>query len=165
MCTYHGQDFPAKYIFEPHKAPIQDQKKAGIQIKGDGTETESGLKTYPRPMFDFNKQREICMQGMKNAYQVGMYGSDPKVLDGTWKQAFDDAAEGPTKGTQGGPGGLDTFEDADETDEADSGPSTTPKSKAKASAQSSAKASGAGHKREHSQSTLDGAFEKKRAKE
>lgn len=28
-----NQDLPAKYIYEPHKAPIQDQKKAGVQIK------------------------------------------------------------------------------------------------------------------------------------
>lgn len=106
-------------------------------------------------MFDFNKQRDICLQGMKNAYQVGMYGNDSRVMDGTWKKAFDDAAEGPTEGTQGGPGGLDTFEDADGTEENEP-EAKTPKGKGSAKA--------AGHKREHSQSTLDGAFEKKRAK-
>lgn len=134
-----------------------------MQIKGDGSgETESdGLKVYPKPMFDFNKQREICLAGMKNSYQVGMYGNDSRVMDGTWKKAFDDAAEGPTEGKQGGPGGLDTFEDADGTEENDTEPA---EGKGKASKQSSPKASKAGHKREHSQGTLDGAFEKKRAK-
>lgn len=168
------KDLPAKYIYEPHKAPIQDQKKAGVQIKGDGSETSSdGLKVYPKPMFDFSKQREICIQGMKNAYHVGMYGNDPRVMDGTWKKAFDDAAEGPTEGKKGGPGGLDSFEDADDMDDEDVDVPKTPKGKGKGQAssskqsspkQSSPKATRAGHKREHSQSTLDGAFDKKRAK-
>jgi cryptochrome len=42
-------DMPKKYIYEPHKAPIQDQKKAGVTIKGDGSEKEQGgLKVYPK---------------------------------------------------------------------------------------------------------------------
>lgn len=106
---------------------------------------------------------------MKNAYHVGMYGNDPRVMDGTWKKAFDDAAEGPTEGQKGGPGGLDTFDDADGMDEEEDEAPKTPKGKGKGQAsssskQSSPKASRAGHKREHSQSTLDGAFGKKRAK-
>jgi cryptochrome len=35
---------------------------------------------------------------MKEAYKVGLYGDDPKVIDGTWRKLFDDAAEGPTEG-------------------------------------------------------------------
>ena len=120
-----------KYIFEPSKAPIADQKQAGVLIKGDGEETErDGMKVYPKPMFDFNKQREICIQGVKNAYAIGFYGNNPKVLDGTWKQAFDDNAEGPTEGKQGGPGGLMTFEDTDGTEEVENG-SATPKKSSK----------------------------------
>lgn len=93
------KDFPAKYIYEPWKAPIQDQKKAGCLIKGDGTTGEvDGLPTYPKPMFDFSERREICIQGMKAAYNISMTGADPKVKDGTWRALFDDAGEGPTKG-------------------------------------------------------------------
>ncbi|KXT04688.1 hypothetical protein AC578_2110 [Pseudocercospora eumusae] len=164
------KDFPKKFIYEPHKAPIADQKKAGVLIKGDGSDMEmDGQQVYPRPMFDFNERREICIQGMKNAYQVGMYGTHEKVLDGSWKQAFDDAAEGPTEGDHGGPGGLDTYSDADGAEEVDPDGAKTPRlkkqgSKGSASMQSSPKATRAGHKREHSQSTLDGKFEKKRTK-
>ena len=138
------KDMPKKYIYEPHKAPIQDQKKAGVLIKGDGTQGKEGdLRVYPKPMFDFNERREICIQGMKNAYSVGLYGNDRKVLDGSWKTAFADSAEGPTKGKDGGPGGMDSWEDADGAEEAES---KNPKR---------------GHKRGHSQGTLDGNFTKK----
>ena len=93
------KDFPAKYIYEPWKAPIQDQKKAGCRVQGDGTESEiEGMQVYPKPMFDFSERREICIQGMKNAYQVGLYGNDPKVKDGSWRSLFDNDAEGPTEG-------------------------------------------------------------------
>ena len=93
------KDFPAKYIYEPWKAPIQDQKKAGCRIQGDGTETEAGeLKVYPKPMFHFAERREICIQGMKNAYHIGLYGNDPKVKDGSWRELFENDAEGPTEG-------------------------------------------------------------------
>lgn len=151
------KDLPKKFIYEPHKAPIADQKKAGVLIKGDGDwkETErDGMMVYPKPMFDFGTQRDICLAGMKNAYAVGLYGNDPKVLDGSWKQLFDDDAEGPTKGKQGGPGGLDTFDDADGTEEAEHHGGDqeveTPKKGGKR-----------GHKREGSQGTLDGKFKKK----
>ena len=93
------KDFPAKYIYEPWKAPIQDQRKAGCLIKGDGTTTEiDGLPAYPKPMFDFDERRKICIDGMKNAYDIHLYGNDPKVKDGSWRKLFDDAAEGPTEG-------------------------------------------------------------------
>ena len=76
--------FTAKYIYEPWKAPIQDQRKARCFIKGDGIEDEiNGVKVYPKPMFDFNERRTICMKGMRSAYQAKLYGDDPKVLDGT----------------------------------------------------------------------------------
>ncbi len=92
----------AKYIYEPWRAPMADQKKAGVRIQGDGKEKEDGV--YPKPMFDFNERRNICIDGMKKAYKVGLYGDDPKVIDGTWRKLFDDDAEGPTEGS--------TFEDA-----------------------------------------------------
>ncbi|CAD0110719.1 unnamed protein product [Aureobasidium uvarum] len=100
------KDMPTKYIYEPWKAPIQDQKKAGVLIKGDGgQEKEGDLNLYPKPIFEFAKQREICINGLKGAYSVGLYGDSPKVLDGTWKELFGDDAEGPTEGHQGGPAG------------------------------------------------------------
>ncbi|KAL9611190.1 MAG: hypothetical protein Q9167_004138 [Letrouitia subvulpina] len=99
------KNFSEKYIYEPHKAPIADQKKWGCLIKGDGSRNGedggSGPQTYPKPMFDFNERREICIQGLKNAYHIGLHGADEQVKDGTWKRLFDDAAEGPTEGTKG----------------------------------------------------------------
>jgi cryptochrome len=157
------KDVPKKYIYEPHKAPIQDQKKAKVVIKGDGTEDEiDGMTAYPKPMFDFNTQREICIQGMKNAYHVGLYGNHPKVLDGTWKELFPDDAEGPTAGKQGGPGGLDSWEDADGAEENhQSAPATPKRGLKKEPSDASPKSTRKGHKREHSQGTLDSTFKKK----
>ncbi|CZR54406.1 related to Deoxyribodipyrimidine photolyase [Phialocephala subalpina] len=91
-----------KYIYEPWKAPIADQKKAGVKIEGDGKVEKEGV--YPMPMFDFAERRTICLDGMKKAYKVGLYGDDPKVIDGTWRELFDDDVEGPTEGK--------SFEDA-----------------------------------------------------
>ena len=91
------KDFAPKYIYEPWKAPIQDQKRAGCIIKGDGTESRTDdMLTYPKPMFDFSERRTICIDGMKNAYHIDLYGNDPKVLDGTWQKLFDNSAEGDT---------------------------------------------------------------------
>ncbi|KAI9753682.1 MAG: hypothetical protein M4579_005034 [Chaenotheca gracillima] len=94
------KDYPVKYIYEPWKCPIVDQKKAGCVVQGDGsTDTKSDKpQSYPKPMFDFGERRKICIDGMKNAYHVNLYGNSPKVLDGTWKSLFDDSAEGPTEG-------------------------------------------------------------------
>jgi cryptochrome len=90
------KDLDAKYIYEPWKAPIADQKKAGVRIQGEGKEEQEGI--YPKPMFDFNERRDACIDGMKKAYKVGLYGDDPKVIDGTWRKLFDDAGEGRTEG-------------------------------------------------------------------
>ncbi|KAG9241661.1 cryptochrome-2 [Calycina marina] len=89
------KDLPAKYIYEPWKAPLQDQKKAGVRITGDGKDPEKG--TYPKPMFDFSERRNICIERMKTAYKVNLYGNDSKAIDGTWKTLFADSAEGPTE--------------------------------------------------------------------
>ncbi|KAL8995748.1 MAG: hypothetical protein Q9169_004576 [Polycauliona sp. 2 TL-2023] len=97
------KEYPKKYVYEPWRAPIADQKKWGCLVKGDeyGEEDAGGMKVYPKPMFDFNERRGICIEGMKNAYHVGLYGDDPRVKDGTWRKLFDDKAEGPTEGTKG----------------------------------------------------------------
>ncbi|KAL9624142.1 MAG: hypothetical protein Q9160_001664 [Pyrenula sp. 1 TL-2023] len=90
------KDFDAKYIYEPAKAPIADQKKWGCLIKGDGGgESEEGeLKVYPKPMFDFGERREACIAGMKAAYGIGMYGNDKRVKDGSWREVFEDERDG-----------------------------------------------------------------------
>ncbi|KAK5122280.1 hypothetical protein LTR85_004191 [Meristemomyces frigidus] len=160
------KDFPKKFIYEPHKAPIQDQKKAGVLISGDGAETErGGVPVYPKPMFDFPTQREVCIQGIKQAYHVGLHGNDAKVLDGTWKQLFDDNGEGPTEGEQGGPGGMLSFEDAEGTEDGHHG-SPILKRSSKAENPSSGQQSNVktAHKRDRSQGTLDGAFAKRAKK-
>ncbi|OCL06457.1 Cryptochrome/photolyase FAD-binding domain-containing protein [Glonium stellatum] len=98
------EHYDQKYIYEPWKAPIADQKKWGCLIKGDALGGDEKFKIYPKPMFDFAKRREICISAIKNAYKVGLYGNDPKVLDGSWWKLFDDRAEGPTDGKRGPPG-------------------------------------------------------------
>ena len=104
------KDFGDKYIYEPWKAPIVDQKKWGCLIKGDspGTIKEGGKEygTYPRPMFDFSERRELCIRQMKQAYDVGLRGDDPKVLDGSWRKLFGDDHEGPTDGSKGKIGAM-----------------------------------------------------------
>ena len=83
------ENFDKKYIYEPWKAPIADQKKWGCLITGDGSvEEEGGMKAYPKPMFNFEERRNVCMDKMKKAYKVGMYGDDKRVKDGSWKQIF-----------------------------------------------------------------------------
>ncbi|EMD00586.1 hypothetical protein BAUCODRAFT_175264 [Baudoinia panamericana UAMH 10762] len=155
------KDMPKKYIYEPHKAPVQDQKKAGVLIKGDGEEEErDGTRVYPKPMFDFPTQREICIQGMKAAYHVGLRGKSPQVLDGTWKRLFDDHAEGPTEGGLGGPGGMMSFDNVDGIEIRHRAPAT-PKRGVKREA-SDASPSKSAHTRVRGQSTLDGAFRKKK---
>jgi cryptochrome len=83
------EDFDQKYIYEPWKAPIADQKRWGCLIKGDGRmEEEGGMKVYPKPMFDFNERRQVCIDKLKKTYALGMYGDDDCVKDGTWKEGF-----------------------------------------------------------------------------
>ena len=154
-------DYPDKYIYEPWKAPVQDQRRAGCLIRGDGTEGkgegrgEDGMQIYPKPMFDFNARRTICIDAMKGAYDVHLYGDHAKVLDGTWAELFDDGAEGPTDGAKGkkrGKGGQeasgDMGVDEDEGQAAEEGEGTEKKSPAK----------GKRKRGGRQQGTLDGAF-------
>ncbi|KAJ5125953.1 DNA photolyase [Penicillium atrosanguineum] len=87
--------FDKKYIFEPWKAPIADQRKWGCRISGDGSveskekmQEQGEEQTYPKPMFDFDERRTFCMDAMKNAYSIGLHGDDREVLNGTWRKAF-----------------------------------------------------------------------------
>ena len=101
------KQYSDKYIYEPWKAPIKDQKTWGCLIKTDrgcGQDYPShpkaseptNLPTYPKPMFDFAQRREICIQGLKGAYKANIHGDDSRVQDGSWKELFSDDAEGPT---------------------------------------------------------------------
>lgn len=85
------KNFDKKYIYEPWRAPIQDQKKWSCRVTDDDTSDDSrdGLKKYPKPIFDFDKQRRVCLDSMKKAYHIGLHGNDPKVLDGSWKKLFE----------------------------------------------------------------------------
>lgn len=80
--------FDKKFIYEPWKAPIADQKKWGCRVTGDGTGS-SEEQTYPKPMFDFDQRRQICLDSMKNAYDVGLHGADNEVMTGSWRKEFD----------------------------------------------------------------------------
>jgi cryptochrome len=155
------EKFDRKYIYEPWKAPIADQKKWGCLVKGDGTAKEEvGINVYPKPMFDFPTQREICIKGMKNAYHIGLYGDNPKVLDGTWRELFPDDAEGPTEGKEGPPGAMVAHEDAVGEEDIHAEP-PLPKTTKTTTKSGTTKA---GHKREASQATLDGMITRKKKK-
>ena len=83
--------YPAKYIYEPWKAPLLEQKRAGCLVRGDGLGQdveEGGVKIYPRPMFDFAERRAVCIDAIKTAYRVNLYGDDPRVKDGSWRLLF-----------------------------------------------------------------------------
>ncbi|KAH7402375.1 FAD binding domain of DNA photolyase-domain-containing protein [Phaeosphaeria sp. MPI-PUGE-AT-0046c] len=165
--------FDKKYIYEPWKAPIADQKKWGCRVvEADGVDVEAG--TYPKPMLDFSKRRETCIQAMKNAYHIGLYGNDPKVLDGTWRKLFEDSAEGPTEGKKGPPGAMVEHEDVDGHGDADGHEvpqPLSPQKVKKVAAKSEKKVLGEGegkkgtkHRREPSQGTLDGMVTRKKGK-
>ncbi|KAK4986257.1 hypothetical protein LTR50_005436 [Elasticomyces elasticus] len=160
------RSLPAKYIYEPWKAPLQDQRAAGVLIKGKGDpehqQKEGDYALYPKPMFDFAERRDICIQGLKKAYRVGMFGNHQKVLDGTWREMFDDDAEGPTKGRKGGPGGTTAEQQADGLEEAKDDAPVTPKRGVKRGPPSP-KAT-VSSKRAKGQETIDGAFKKMKRK-
>lgn len=82
------EEYDKKYIYEPWTAPIADQKAWGCVIKGDHIGGEGKMKVYPKPMFDFDARRRVCIDGMKKAYGIGLYGDDPEVEDGSWKKSF-----------------------------------------------------------------------------
>jgi deoxyribodipyrimidine photolyase len=153
--------FDKKYIYEPWKAPIADQKKWNCRIV-ESQDGKVGGGEYPKPMLDFSQRRDTCLQGMKNAYHVGLYGNDSKVLDGTWRKLFEDSAEGPTEGTNGPPGAMVEHEDADGTEEHHIPEPMSPTKAKKVSVKSEKKV--VGHKREASQGTLDGMVTRKKGK-
>jgi len=171
--------FSDKYIYEPWKAPIADQKKAGCLIKGDGSsdddEGEGGMKIYAKPMFDFNARRTICIDAIKQAYRVNLYGDDPKVKDGSWRALFPDSAEGPTEGKTAADasngGNVKSAEEAsgdmgidqDEREAAEVGGETKGGDHEDENGNGNGGSRGKGKKRK-GQGTLDGHFKGKRAR-
>ena len=153
-----------KYIYEPWKAPLADQKKAGVKIQGDGSEKVEGV--YPKPMFDFGERRTICLDGMKKAYQVGLHGDDPKVIDGSWRKLFDDFAEGPTEGNTfedamgNGAGSEDKIREGPEDGDEDDGAIEEDERGAKEKGGESKDGDNRGVKRKSGQKTLDGHVKK-----
>ncbi|KAK0567180.1 hypothetical protein OC861_002866 [Tilletia horrida] len=66
------KDFPDKYIYAPHTAPIDVQKKAKCIIGQD----------YPHPMLDEKEEKSKCLARCKAAYEAGFYGTSKEVLEG-----------------------------------------------------------------------------------
>ena len=66
MCL---QDFPAKWIYEPWKAPIADQKQANCRIGVD----------YPKPMVDHAVVSKENIQKLKDAYAANSPASKIKA--------------------------------------------------------------------------------------
>lgn len=83
--------FDKKYIFEPWKAPISDQKQWRCRVTGTGMipeQTEDCMSVYPKPMFDFDERRAICLDKMRRAYEVGIHGDDTRLREGSWRDSF-----------------------------------------------------------------------------
>lgn len=128
------KDFPDKWIYEPHLAPENVQRKAGClvlpfeDVDEDGKSIlpdmtvaharlppprngflplkrpSSGERYYPAPMFDFPERRDICMAKMKSAYEAKVNGDDPRVLDGTVRNIVFGGTKLPEDEVNGGDG-------------------------------------------------------------
>ncbi|WRT63450.1 uncharacterized protein IL334_000355 [Kwoniella shivajii] len=69
------KDFPDKYIYAPHLAPRGVQEKANCIIGED----------YPSPILDEQKEKDLCIARLKDAFSLGYHGNDEDVLNGTAK--------------------------------------------------------------------------------
>ncbi|KAH7915052.1 FAD binding domain of DNA photolyase-domain-containing protein [Hygrophoropsis aurantiaca] len=78
-------NFPDKFIYTPHLAPVDVQERAGCIIGRD----------YPFPMLDEKAEKEQCMQRVKAAYALGLYGNDPATFDGSAVTKLEQEAESP----------------------------------------------------------------------
>lgn len=114
------EGLPAKYIYEPWKAPLTDLKKAGVRLVDIQHAAEAGEEawkkmepgTYPKPMFEFDERRKVCIASLKKAYEVGLRGDDQRVLDGSFRELFEGGGEGEEM--QGPLGDSDDGANADE---------------------------------------------------
>lgn len=62
-----------QYIYCPHKAPPDVQKKAKCIIGTD----------YPFPILDEHAEKDRCIARLKNAFALGLHGDSKEVLDGS----------------------------------------------------------------------------------
>ncbi len=104
------KNVPDRYIYEPWKMSIADQKQAGVDIipydplifrtedtvarennskeedhkgKSGGTTAMHMRGVYPMRVFDEKEQSKIALNGMKAAYAQHINGADPRVFDGS----------------------------------------------------------------------------------
>ncbi|UZJ57312.1 hypothetical protein CBS101457_006632 [Exobasidium rhododendri] len=66
------KDYPDKYIYSPHTAPLEVQKKANCIIGQD----------YPFPMLDEKEEKARCLNRIKTAYSHKFYGTSKEVKEG-----------------------------------------------------------------------------------
>ena len=66
------KDFPDKYIYAPHTAPLEVQRKAKCIIGKD----------YPFPILDEKEEKAQCLSRCKAAYAEKLYGDAGVVFDG-----------------------------------------------------------------------------------
>lgn len=64
--------FPERYIYEPWKCPIADQKKAGCLIGTD----------YPKRMLDENLAKDHCLERLKIAFGRHLKGDSEEAMQG-----------------------------------------------------------------------------------
>lgn len=57
---------PSKFIYEPWNMSLSDQNKSGCVLGVD----------YPKPIVDHQEAKELCMQGMKRAYEKRREGQE-----------------------------------------------------------------------------------------
>lgn len=67
------KDFPDKYIYSPWTAPKPVQEKAKCIIGED----------YPLPIIDDKESKALGIARIRRAYEASIYGTDPRVYDGT----------------------------------------------------------------------------------
>lgn len=67
------KDFPDKYIYCPHTAPMEVQKKANCIIGKD----------YPFPILDEKVEKDRCLHRCKVAFGEKFYGTSKQVKEGT----------------------------------------------------------------------------------
>jgi cryptochrome len=113
-------------------------------------------------MFNFNERRQACLDGMKHAYDIGMYGDDKRRLNGEWKKVFgkdgSNGAAAKNKKRARDVNEDDEEHESDDGDEADHG-DVTDDERPKKAAKSSAKGG-----RKPQQAKLDGMVSRSKKK-
>lgn len=66
------KDFPDEFIYSPHTAPIEVQKKANCIIGKD----------YPFPILDEKLEKQRCLHRCKVAFGEKLYGNSKQVIEG-----------------------------------------------------------------------------------